>query len=136
MTIIVDTNVLIDVLVADPIWLDWSIEHLDECRRSSAICINEVGYAELAARSDSKVSMQMWLERFEVALERMPTAALFAAGQAFRRYRAAGGPRLNVLADFFVGAHAGVSRMAILTRDVRRYRTYFPDVVLIAPAGG
>jgi hypothetical protein len=131
--ILVDTNVLIDVLISDPVWLDWSIEHLDQCRHSSSICINEIGYAELAARNDSETGMQTALNKLGVTFERMPTAALFAAGQAFRRYREAGGPRLNVLADFSVGAHAEVSRVAILTRDVRRYRTYFPDVTLIAP---
>jgi predicted nucleic acid-binding protein len=131
--ILVDTNVIIDILVSDPVWLGWSIEHLDQCRHSGAICINEVGYAELAARNDSEAVMRTALHKLGITLERMPTAALFAAGQAFRRYRAAGGPRPNVLADFFVGAHAQTTRMTILTRDVRRYRTYFADVELIAP---
>jgi predicted nucleic acid-binding protein len=68
-----------------------------------------------------------------LTFERIPRSALYAAGQAFRRYRAAGGPRLSVLPDFFMGAHAHVGALAILTRDVRPYRTYFPDVRLIAP---
>lgn len=131
--ILVDTNVIIDLLVSDPVWLDWSVEHLDQSRRSGAIYINEIGYAELAARSDSEAAMRAALHKLGITLERMPIAALFAAGQAFRRYRAAGGPRPNVLADFFVGAHAQAANMKILTRDVRRYRTYFPDVELIAP---
>ena len=131
--ILVDTNVIIDVLVFDPVWLNWSVKQLDECRRSGPICINEIGYAELAARTESESALNMSLGQFGVLLERMPTAALFAAGQAFRRYRAAGGPRPSVLADFFIGAHAQTASMTILTRDVRRYRTYFPDVGLIAP---
>ncbi|WP_137043477.1 type II toxin-antitoxin system VapC family toxin [Pseudolabrys sp. FHR47] len=131
--VLVDTNVLIDILVKDRVWLDWSAEQLDRCRRSSRICTNEVGYAELAARIDSQASLEDALDSLGIALERMPIAALFAAGQAFRRYRAAGGPRLNALADFFLGAHAQSLRITILTRDVRRYRTYFSDVTLIAP---
>lgn len=134
--ILIDTNVLIDVLVFDPVWLNWSVKQLDESRRSGSICINEIGYAELAARTESESALNMALGKFDVLLERMPTAALFAAGQAFRRYRAAGGPRPSVLADFFIGAHAHVSGMTILTRDVRRFRTYFPAVALIAPEQG
>ena len=131
--VLVDTNVIVDVLVSDPSWLDWSVERLDQFRRSDAICINEIGYAELAARSDSETVLQSALQRLSIALERMPTTALFAAGQAFRRYRAAGGPRLNVLADFFIGAHAQVTGACILTRDPRRFRTYFPKVKLACP---
>jgi predicted nucleic acid-binding protein len=131
--ILVDTNVLIDVFVFDPVWLDWSIRQLDECRRTGPICINEIGYAELAARTESEAGLISSLERVGVVLERMPTAALFSAGQAFRRYRSSGGPRHSVLADFFIGAHAQAAGLKILTRDVRRYRTYFPHVELIAP---
>lgn len=131
--ILVDTNVLIDVFAFDPVWLDWSIRQLDDCRRTGPICINEIGYAELAARTESEADLISSLERVSVVLERMPTAALFSAGQAFRRYRSSGGPRHSVLADFFIGAHAQAASLKILTRDVRRYRTYFPNVELIAP---
>jgi predicted nucleic acid-binding protein len=131
---LVDTNVLIDILMCDPVWLDWSAERLDECRRSGPLCLNEIGYAELSAHLDSEPILQSALVGLGLTLERMPSSALFAAGQAFRRYRAAGGPRPNVLADFFIGAHAHVARWAILTRDVRRYQSYFPEVALIAPA--
>lgn len=131
--VLIDTNVIIDIVVADPIWREWSADQLDRHRRTVALSINEMGYAELAARSENERVMKAALDDLGVKFERMPTAALFAAGQAFRRYRAAGGPRLSILADFFLGAHAQNLRVPILTRDVRRYRTYFPDVVLIAP---
>ena len=131
---LVDTNVIIDILLPDPVWLTWSAERLEESRRSGALCINEIGYAELSGRTDSESTLRFALERLGIDFQRIPTAGLFAAGQTFRRYRTAGGPRLNVLADFFIGAHAQVAAIPLLTRDTRRYRTYFPDVELIAPA--
>lgn len=131
--ILVDTNVVIDFLVSDPVWLDWSVTTLARCRTLDAICINEIGYAELAARMDSEATLRAALDTLGLTLERIPTAALFVAGQAFRQYRAAGGPRPSVLADFFIGAHAQAAQIQLLTRDVRRYRTYFPDVMLISP---
>jgi len=133
--ILVDTNVIIDIVVADPVWREWSAIQLDRHRSSGVLSINEVGFAELAARSENERVMKAALDELGVKFERMPTAALFAAGQAFRRYRAAGGPRLSILADFFMGAHGQNLRVPILTRDVRRYRTYFPDVTLITPEG-
>jgi predicted nucleic acid-binding protein len=77
--------------------------------------------------------LQRALAELSIRLERTPAPALFLAGQAFRRYRSAGGPRTSVLPDFFIGAHAQVMNIPILTRDVRRYRSYYPKVKLIAP---
>jgi len=82
----------------------------------------------------SETEVQAVLSDLLITLERTPTAGLFAAGQAFRKYRAAGGLRSNVLPDFFIGGHAQATRSPILTRDTRPYRAYFPDVALIAPA--
>jgi hypothetical protein len=130
---LVDTNVVIDVLTYDAVWLGWSMDQLEKCRQSETLHINEIGYAELSARLDSEAILQAALAELGIALERMPTSALFAAGQAFRRYRSAGGARLNILADFFIGAHAQTARFPILTRDVRVFRSYFPEVRLIAP---
>ena len=130
---LVDTNVIVDLLTADATWFEWSAEHLDQCRRAGQIYVNEITYAELSARIDVEANVQMALRELSLQLERMPVAALFAAGRAFSRYRAAGGPRTTVLPNFFIGAHASVARLPILTRDVRRYRAYFPKVRLIAP---
>lgn len=130
---LVDTNVISDTLTPDSEWQAWSIARLYECRRRGPLTTNEIVFAELSARLSSEADILMVLAHLDIAFERIPTEALFAAGQAFRKYRAAGGSRSNVLPDFFLGAHAQVTQVPILTRDVKPYRTYFPDVALIAP---
>ena len=130
---LVDSNVLADVLTNDPVWLSWSVESLDRRAAQGPLFVNEVIYAELSVRSGSEGALQHALSALGVELQRTPTEALYLAGKAFSRYRAAGGIRTGVLPDFFIGAHAQVARLPILTRDVGRYRTYFPDVKLIAP---
>lgn len=130
---LVDTNVVVDVLSANRDWLQWSVDALERCRQSGPLVFNEVTYAELAVRSVSEADLQADIERIGLRLERTPVSALFAAGQTFRLYRAAGGPRLSLLPDFFIGAHAEASGLQILTRDPRRFRTYFPKVELITP---
>jgi predicted nucleic acid-binding protein len=130
---LVDTNVLIDVLSDDPTWRIWSEERLDERSDEGALLINEVVYAELSSRFAAEDQLDDAIRILNVVLERSPKAALFLAGQAFDRYRRAGGMRAGVLPDLFIGAHAQVARLPILTRDVRRYRAYFPAVELITP---
>jgi len=130
---LIDTNILVDILTNDLIWLTWSAEQLDRCRYSGSLYINGIAYAEMAVLIETEADLQAALADLGIQLERTPISALFMAGQAFRRYRLAGGPRTTILPDFFIGAHAQVAQWPLLTRDVRRYRTYFPDVELIAP---
>lgn len=130
---LLDTNVVVDILSNDPTWLQWSAEQVDRCRNTGPLSINEVSYAELSVHAESEALLQHALAELSIQLERTPTSALFLAGQAFRRYRATGGPRASILPDFFVGAHAQVMNVSILTRDVRRFRNYFPGVRLISP---
>jgi hypothetical protein len=130
---LVDTNVLLDVLAHDPVWFDWSIEALVRLGGEGSLLINEVVYAEMSARLQTQAQVEEAIEGLGVRLDRIPAEGLFVAGQAFRRYRRSGGVRTGVLPDFFVGAHAQVTGRPLLTRDIRRYRTYFPDVQLIAP---
>jgi predicted nucleic acid-binding protein len=130
---LVDTNVLLDVASADPLWLQWSIQQLDERAALGPVIINDVVYAEMSAQMDTEAELLQTLRELHIVLERMPTRALFLAGKIYRRYRSFGGIRTGVIPDFFIGAHARVLGFPILTRDVRRYRTYFPDVALITP---
>ena len=130
---LVDTNVLIDVLSDDPIWFDWSSAWLDRRSDIGAMFINEVIFAELSVQMESEDELEQALAALRVTFMRTPIQALFIAGKAYQRYRAAGGVRTGVLPDFFIGAHAKITRWPLLTRDVRHYRTYFPDVELIAP---
>ena len=130
---LVDSNVLVDVLANDPAWLSWSANALEACSLQSALLVNEIVYAELAVKSRSKAELDSALGVLGVAFERTPQEALYLAGKVYGRYRSAGGTRPTLLPDFFIGAHAQVARLPILTRDARRYRTYFPDVELITP---
>jgi predicted nucleic acid-binding protein len=130
---LVDTNVLLDVLTNDPTWLPWSVSNLRIRANSGPLLINEVIYAEMAGHVSTESELDAAVDELRVRLERTPKSALFFAGEIFRRYRRAGGVRTGVLADFFIGAHAQVIKSPILTRDVRRYRTYFPEVKLITP---
>ena len=131
--ILVDTNVILDVLTRDKTWGGWSTGQLNDARRAGSVHINEVGYAELAVGARSQKSLDDALEELGVELERTPNEALFLAAKAFLRYRTSGGPRLTILPDFFIGAHAEVSGRPLLTRDPRRFRTHFPGVRLITP---
>ena len=131
--LLVDTNVLIDVLEDDPAWADWSIAQLRAQSQVHALAINPVIYAELSLAFDSVEALQAAVTGMALELAELPRPALFLAGKAFVRYRREGGTRHNVLADFFIGAHAAVQGWPLLTRDVRRYRNHFPTIRLIAP---
>jgi hypothetical protein len=130
---LVDSNVLVDFLQNDPQWVTWSVERLNERAARGPIYFNDVVYSELAVKSVSEAELDRSLLEAGLLLNPIPKSALFLAGKVFGRYRDAGGTRASNLPDFFIGAHAQVAGLAILTRDVRRYRTYFPDVELIAP---
>lgn len=131
--IFVDTNVLLDVVTDDPTWADWSIAQLESASLGGTLWINDVVYAELAVRYDRIEEVDGLLEQAGLELAPVPREALFLASKVFTRYRKAGGTRTGVLPDFFIGAHAAVSGLPLLTRDVGRYRTYFPTLTLIAP---
>lgn len=132
--LLVDTNVLVDVLEDDPAWADWSIGQLRAQAQVHELLINPVIYAELSLAFDSVEALDDAIENMRLRLTGLPRPALFLAGRAFVKYRRAGGSRSNVLADFFIGAHAAVLGCGILTRDLRRFKTYFPTVALIGPA--
>lgn len=130
---LVDTNVLLDLVTDDPNWADWSIAQLEAESLDGPLLINDVVYAELAVRYDRVEPLEAYLEEGGLAMAPMPRAALFLAGKVFTQYRKSGGSRTGVLPDFFIGAHAAVNELTLLTRDVGRYRTYFPSLKLIAP---
>jgi predicted nucleic acid-binding protein len=131
--ILVDSNVLLDVFTRTPNWWEWSLRQLDEAARHGSLLINDVIYAETSVRFHSADDFDAALARAGVTVAPIPRMALFLAGKAFTQYRSAGGIRSGVLPDFFIGAHAGVEHLPLLTRDARRYRHYFPALVLIAP---
>lgn len=132
--LLVDTNVLIDVLADDPEWADWSIHQLRVQSQVHELAINPIIYAELALTFSSFEALDEVVGEMQLQFLELPRPALYLAGKAFARYRKAGGGKQNVLADFFIGAHAAVEGLPLLTRDNRRYRTYFPTLELITPA--
>lgn len=130
---LVDTNVLLDLVTNDPQWADWSVKQLDAAAIRGTLSINDVVYAELSVRFATIEALDAVLHEAGITVASMPRPALFLAGKAFQRYKAAGGARTGVLPDFFIGAHAAVAGLALLTRDAQRYRTYFPTVNVISP---
>ncbi|WOP16499.1 type II toxin-antitoxin system VapC family toxin [Ottowia sp. SB7-C50] len=130
---LVDTNVLVDVLQDDPDWADWSIAQLRAQSRVHRLVINPVIYAELSLTFSTAEALDDTLHDLQLPLIDIPKPALFLAGKAFAQYRHRGGTKGNVLADFFIGAHAAVAGWPILTRDGSRYRSYFPTVTLVLP---
>ncbi|QDZ12252.1 type II toxin-antitoxin system VapC family toxin [Devosia ginsengisoli] len=131
--ILVDSNVLIDVMTDDPVWGDWSEASLEAASLVGSLLTSDVVYAELAVRYEQIEALDAFLAEAQIEVVPLPKAALFLAGKVFGRYRRAGGTKSGVLPDFFIGAHASVAGWPLLTRDVRRYRTYFPALDLITP---
>ena len=130
---LVDTNVLVDLVEDDPDWADWSIGQLRAQSKLHLLMINWVIYAELSVVFSNIEALDRVLDGMQLKIVEIPKPALFLAGKAFLRYRRRGGVKNNVLGDFFIGAHAAVSGLPVLTRDPRRYKSYFPGVRLVTP---
>ena len=130
---LVDTNVLLDVFTGDPQWASWSGAALERAGRAGALVINPIVYAELAPRFQDIHKLEVALPAEVFLREQIPWPAAYLAGRAFREYRRRGGMRRSPLPDFFIGAHAALAGLRLLTRDPRRYRTYFPKVDLVSP---
>jgi len=130
---LVDSNVLIDVLSLDREWANWSRQALAEAGSEGPLVINAVIYAEVSQRYSSKELLDRELPEQAFMREAIPWVAAFLAGKAFVEYRHRGGHRRSPLPDLFIGAHAAVAGLRLLTRDSGRYRTYFPTLDLVAP---
>lgn len=133
MGVLVDSNVLLDVLTEDPRWFDWSSGALARCAEASVLVIDPVVYAEVSIRFKTIEELEDALPRAMFERRDIPWEAAFLAGKCFVKYRRAGGARTAPLPDFFIGAHAAVEKLNLLTRDSSRYRTYFPTLSVIAP---
>jgi predicted nucleic acid-binding protein len=130
---LVDSNVLLDVFTDDPTWAGWSSESLVHAFDQGPVVINPVVYAEVSAGFDRIEELDEALPQAAFVREPLPYPAGFLAGKAFLAYRRSGGPKPAPLSDFYIGAHAAVAEYRLLTRDSRRYRTYFPRLELFAP---
>ncbi len=130
---LVDTNVLIDVLENDPDWADWSVGQLRAQSRVYQLIINPIIYSELSLTFSTVEALDQVLDDMKLPVVEIPKPALFLAGKAFVQHRRNQGTKSHVLPDFFIGAHAAVSALPVLTRDTRRYKTYFSSIRLVTP---
>jgi predicted nucleic acid-binding protein len=131
--VLVDTNVLLDVVNDDPNWADWSQRQMRSQAQVHELLINPVIYTELSMSYRDIAALDRIVEQLRLKFVEIPKPALFLAGKAFLKYRQAGGTRPALLPDFLIGAHAAILNCAILTRDERRYRSYYARVPLITP---
>ena len=131
--LLVDTNVLVDVLQNDPQWAEWSISQMRAQSSLHALVINPIIYAEMSLSFSTLEALDDVVVTLALELREIPRAALFLAAKACAQYRRRGGNKLQVLPDFFIGAHAAVEGWPLLTRDASRFRTYFPTLDVLAP---
>ncbi|MFM7268342.1 MAG: type II toxin-antitoxin system VapC family toxin [Cyanobium sp.] len=134
--VFVDSNVIFDVLTADPHWLAWSEKQLAYWLDQGPVLINPIVYAEIAFACDTIEAVDELLPGHLYSYRPIPREASFLAARAHAAYRSRGGSRQTVLADFLIGAHALVERVPLLSRDRRRYQQAFPGLQLICPASG
>jgi predicted nucleic acid-binding protein len=132
-TTIVDSCVLLDVITGDERWAEWSARQIAAAMDSGRVVINPLIYAEISVGYDTVEELDDLLPASDYEREPLPYTAGFAAGKAFLQYRRGGGDKRSPMPDFYIGAHAAVAGYQLLTRDVARYRTYFPTIALIAP---
>jgi predicted nucleic acid-binding protein len=131
--ILVDSNILLDLMIEDAQWFPWVAEAVRRAADRSRLVINAIVYAEVSIRYSRIEDLEAALPTGMLDREHVPYEAAFLAGKAFLRYRQRGGTKQSPLPDFIIGAHAAVAGYQLMTRDARRYRTYFPALSLIAP---
>jgi predicted nucleic acid-binding protein len=131
--ILVDSNVILDVVTEDPKWYGWSSSQIEKLAESHTLVINPIIYSEVSIGFDRIEDLDQALPAEFFRRDPLPWDAGFLAGKCFIAYRRSGGKRHSPLPDFYIGAHAAVSGIALLTRDMNRYKTYFPRLTLISP---
>ena len=130
---LLDSNVLIDAVTRDAVWFTWSEAQITKAAAQDLAFINPIIYAELAPAFSSQGELDAWLEPITFQRLVLPYDAGWRAGNAFLRYRRAGGTRRSPMPDFYIGAHAETAGLTLVTRDATRYKTYFPGVTMITP---
>ena len=131
--VLIDSNVILDVATNDPKWSEWSGNAIAECAERTILLLNPIIYAEVSIGYASIESLDTALPAAIYRREALPWEAGFLAGKAFLAYKQRGGLRTAPLPDIYIAAHAAIERLAILTRDVARYRSYFPTIEILSP---
>lgn len=130
---LVDSNILIDVFTGRSRWTEWSVQELTRAGDGGPVFVNQIIYAEISVGFATVEECEWAVEAQGIERIPLPWPSAFLAGRAFTDYRRRGGARRSPLPDFFIGAHAAVEGLRLLTRDSARYRTYFPTIELITP---
>ena len=130
---LVDSNVILDVATEDAEWIDWSAAMLEDAGERGPLVINPLIFGEVSVRYATIEEVDEAIPAAYYTRAPLPWEAAFLAAKAFERYRRAGGARRSPLPDFFIGAHAAVAGLTLLTRDPKRYRTYFPKLRIVSP---
>ena len=131
--ILVDSNVILDILTIDPKWYYWSDNKLSSLTESNNLVINDIIYTEISIGFDKIEDLDDVISKSFFKILPIPKSALFLAGKAFLNYKRKNGSKNLVLPDFFIGAHAAILKIPLLTRNISRYKTYFPTIELISP---
>ncbi|MCY7308342.1 MAG: type II toxin-antitoxin system VapC family toxin [Rhodoferax sp.] len=131
--IVVDSCVLVDVSGGDPSWQDWSAAQLDLWSQRGPLVINGIIYAELAYGFPKIETLEAFCQEAGLDLRSLTRSAFYLSGRARSLYRQRAGTRAGLLADFLIGAHAADLGCPVLTRDVARFASYFPQLELVAP---
>lgn len=133
MTVLIDSNIILDIFTEDPKWFTWSSESLAEYAETEILCINPIIYAEVSIQFEKIEKLELALPNNYFKREAVPYEAAFLAGKCFLQYKKRKGTKTAPLPDFYIGAHAAVMGWSLMTRDVSRYETYFPSLELIKP---
>jgi predicted nucleic acid-binding protein len=133
LDILVDSNIILDIATEDKRWFGWSNKTLTGLSAANMFVVNPIIYSEVSVGFEKIEDLEDVLDPRLFRRDQIPWEAAFLAGKCFLQYRRQGGKRDAPLPDFFIGAHAAVSKMQLLTRDEVRYRTYFPTITIISP---
>ena len=131
--ILVDSCILLDLFTNDLHWADWSEEILDQYSQTNTLYINSIVYTEISIGFNKIEEVEKAVSELGLKVLEIPREALFLTGKVFLKYRKNKGTKSAPLPDFFIGAHASVSKFNLITRDTDKYKTYFPQVKLIHP---
>jgi hypothetical protein len=131
--VFIDACVLLDLFTADPRWANWSESMLERYGQANSLYINAIVYAEVSVGFDEIEVLDQALSELGIKVLEIPREALFLAGKVFLQYRKNKGRKRSPLPDFFIGAHVAASQLVLITRDIRNYQTYFPQIEIVLP---
>jgi len=134
--VLVDSCVLLDLFTNDPVWADWSESVLARFSQTNTLFINSIIYTEVSIGFNKIEEIEKAISQMEIRVLEIPREALFLTGKVFLKYRRNKGTKKSPLPDFFIGAHASVSQFSLITRDIAKYKSYFPQIKLITPDSG